>query len=95
MSDSYGPMDYSLPGFSVHRILQAKILEGVAIFFTRGSESDCLFINLFMQTEQIYCFLSVALSFSFFSPLLDSQDSKSTWKKRVKLKVSEVWILKN
>ena len=27
----YGPIDYSLPGSSVHRILQAKILEWVAI----------------------------------------------------------------
>ena len=32
-----GPMDYSLPGSSVHRILQARILEWVAILFSRGS----------------------------------------------------------
>ena len=33
------PMDYSLPGmeFSVHRILQARILEWIAIPFSRGS----------------------------------------------------------
>ena len=31
------PMDYSLPGSSVHGISQAKILEWVAIFFSRGS----------------------------------------------------------
>ena len=30
-------MDWSLPGCSVHRILQAKILEWVAIPFSRGS----------------------------------------------------------
>ena len=30
-------MDYSLPGSSVHGILQAKILEWVAIPFSRGS----------------------------------------------------------
>ena len=30
-------MDCSLPGFSVHRISQAGILEWVAIFFSRGS----------------------------------------------------------
>ena len=30
------PMDYSPPGFSVHGILQAKILERVAILFSRG-----------------------------------------------------------
>ena len=31
------PMDCSLPGFSVHGILQARILEWVAIAFSRGS----------------------------------------------------------
>ena len=31
------PMDYSLPGFSVHRILQAGILEWEAIPSSRGS----------------------------------------------------------
>ena len=31
------PMDYSLPGSSVHGILQARILEWVTISFSRGS----------------------------------------------------------
>ena len=31
------PMDYSLPGFSVHGIFQARILEWVAISFSRRS----------------------------------------------------------
>ena len=31
------PMDCSLPGFFVHGILQARILEWVAISFSRGS----------------------------------------------------------
>jgi len=31
------PIDYSLPGFSLHGILQAKILEWVAMPFPRGS----------------------------------------------------------
>ena len=31
------PMDYSPPGSSVHGILQARILEWVAILFSRGS----------------------------------------------------------
>ena len=31
------PMDYSLQGFSVHEILQARILEWVAISFSRAS----------------------------------------------------------
>ena len=31
------PMDWSPPGFSVHGILQARILEWVSIPFSRGS----------------------------------------------------------
>ena len=31
------PMDYSLPGFHVHEIFQAGILQWVAISFSRGS----------------------------------------------------------
>ena len=31
------PMDCSLPGFSVHAVFQARILEWVAIAFSRGS----------------------------------------------------------
>ena len=37
LSDSLRPMDCSLPGSSIHGILQARILEGVAISFSRGS----------------------------------------------------------
>ena len=32
----WDPMDYSLPGFSVHGIFQARILKWVAISFSRG-----------------------------------------------------------
>ena len=32
-----GPLDWSLPGSSVHRILQARILEWFAIPFSKGS----------------------------------------------------------
>ena len=35
------PMDYSLPGSSVHGILQARILEWVAISFSWGSSWQC------------------------------------------------------
>ena len=33
----YNPVDYSLPGSSIHWILQARILEWVAISSARGS----------------------------------------------------------
>ena len=37
MSDSLDPMDCSPRGSSAHGILQARILEGVAMSFSRGS----------------------------------------------------------
>ena len=37
VSDSVRPLDCSLPDFSVHGILQARILESVAISYSRGS----------------------------------------------------------
>ena len=36
VTDSCNPMDCSLPGSSVHGILQARILEWIAISFSRG-----------------------------------------------------------
>ena len=36
VSDSFDPMDCSLPGSSVHGIFQARILEWVAFLFSRG-----------------------------------------------------------
>ena len=40
MFDSCDPMDCSLPGSSVHGILQARIVEWVAISFSRGSSQE-------------------------------------------------------
>ena len=37
VSDSWDPVNCSPPGSSVHGILQARILEWVAISFFRGS----------------------------------------------------------
>ena len=35
----WDPMDYSLPGSSIHGIFQASVLEWVAISFSRGSSA--------------------------------------------------------
>ena len=43
------PVDYSLPGSSVHRILQARVLEWVAISFSRGSSQP----RVWTQVSQI------------------------------------------
>ena len=45
------PMDCSLPGFSIHGILQAKVLEWVAIDFSRGS-------SRLRDRTQVSCFAS-------------------------------------
>ena len=42
VSDSFDPLDCSLPGSSVHEISQAGILEWVAISFSRGSSDPGL-----------------------------------------------------
>ena len=40
------PTDYRLPGFSIHEIFQARILEWVAISFSGGSSQprDCIHV---------------------------------------------------
>ena len=57
------PMDYSLPGSSVHGILQARILEWVAVPSSRGSSgprdrthvssSSCMVGRFFMLNHQV------------------------------------------
>ena len=56
------PMDCSPPGSSVHRILQARVLEWVAISFSRGSSypsnwmNPCLFFPLFFSCHLYFIF---------------------------------------
>ena len=50
------PMDYSLPGSSVHEILQARILEWVAIPFVRRSQTPNISLPpLFPFNHQFNC----------------------------------------
>ena len=49
----YDPMDCSLSGFSVHRILQAIILEWVAISFSRGYQR--IFLIQRSNPGLLYC----------------------------------------
>ena len=66
MSDSLWPMECSPPGSSVHGILQARILELVAILFSRGSSwprnrtwASCIAHRLFTisATREAYVML--------------------------------------
>ena len=67
------PMDYSLPGSSVHGISQARILEWVAISFSRGSSQprDQSLAGRFSTTESpgkpLEQILSVLLRVTFRS----------------------------
>ena len=45
------PMDYSLPGSSIHGIFQARVLEWGAIAFSDLELYECLFLNHFSITE--------------------------------------------
>ena len=56
----YDPMDCGPPGSSVHGILQARILEWVAISFSRGSSRP---------RDQTTSFASPALAGGFFTPV--------------------------
>ena len=46
-------MDYSLPGSFVHGILEAKMLEWVAIPFSRGSSQPRDQIQVSLQTDSL------------------------------------------
>ena len=51
------PMDCSLPGSSVHEIFQARILEWVAISFSRGSSQpgDRTWVSHIVGRQTLYC----------------------------------------
>ena len=61
MSDSWDPMDCSPQGSSVHGILQARMLECIAIPFSRGfslprdqTSVSCIAGRFFTSEPQIY-----------------------------------------
>ena len=67
-SDSYDPMDCCLPGSSVHGIILARILEWVAISFSRGSSNP--------EAEPVSS-VAPALAGGFFTTELPG---KAVWK---------------
>ena len=48
------PIDYSLPGSTLHGILQARILEWIAIPFSRGSSNQGLDLGLLHCRQILY-----------------------------------------
>ena len=53
MSNSFDPMDCSPPGSSVHEILQARILERIAISSSRGSSQPRNWTSVSCTDRQI------------------------------------------
>ena len=64
------PMDYSPPGSSVHGIFQARILEWVAISYSRGSsrrrDQTCVLACRFFTTALIILCCNFYFHFLFF-----------------------------
>ena len=84
VSDSLRPMDCSLPDSSVHGILQLKILEWVAIRFSRGS-------SLPRNPTQVSCIASEFFTIwvtpgspgalhTLLKPVLKNNNKKWKWK---------------
>ena len=46
------PMDYSLPGSSIHGIFQARVLEWGAIAFSAMSSSNCCFLTCIQVSQE-------------------------------------------
>ena len=68
----YDPMDCSLPGSSVHGILQARVLEWVAVSFSRGSSQprdrtrvSCIPGRCYNFIFSLFNVISLARSFFF------------------------------
>ena len=66
MSDFHDPMSCSPPGSSIHGISQAKLLEWVAISFSRGSS----------QSRDLTCFKSLPSKKADFLPLSHLESPK-------------------
>ena len=79
----YNPMDYSPPGFSVHGILQARILEWVAISSSRGSsqprDQSCVSYLLHWQAGSLPLVLS-GTALSRFRSIFSRQSPTSPTK---------------
>ena len=67
------PMDYSPPGSSLHEIFQARILEGAAIPFSRGSfrtrdwtQVSCIidrFFTIWTIKEDMYMYINMYVKY--------------------------------
>ena len=71
------PMDCSLPGSSVHRIFQARVLEWGAIAFSRPNYSLLFMLQLSTELRSCICFM-VLLSMKY-CPYHETDVMMSIW----------------
>ena len=62
VTQSCNPMDCSLPGSSIHGILQAKIQEWIAIPFSRGSSRPLNFAQTLLVIESFLSSFMISLT---------------------------------
>ena len=75
-------MDCSLPGSSVHWILQARILEWVAILFSRGSSQprDQTHVSSIAADSLLYeIYIYIYIHFPILAAVIQFQASLSIW----------------
>ena len=86
------PMDCSLPGSSVHGILQARTMERVAIFFSRGSFQPGIEPTSPALTVQFFTFEAPGKS-RFLTYLSTLKDIHGSWKEKLDLYIRYFFIL--
>ena len=86
-------MDCSLPGSSVHGIVQARILEWIAVLFSRGSlqptdgtQVSCIVGDQILTIWDLATRVSRALILQSFSMLTNDFVSLLAWKVLTKIK---------
>ena len=72
VSDSGGPMDYSLPGSSVHGIFQARVLEWGAIAFSvrRHSPACLLYLQGWHNLTYLVSIIDSKYNYTFITAIL-------------------------
>ena len=90
------PMNCSLPGFSVYRILQARILEWIAISFSRGSSQpsdwtcvSCIFLLELNQARTLQT--NHRIKTTVLEPNMDKNNNLNIWKFAPKF-LMRLWI---
>ena len=94
VSDSLGPHGCSLPGSSVHGILQARILEWVAISFSNMNSVDSPYTIHILAADTIHwCKAGMRQRFNgYISSAMYFHRQKSRCKSQKKIIANNLWV---